>query len=66
MNLFLMNLNMLKKLPGHINSNHHTFQVTNKDLYHHLEDILDYMDEPFADSSAINVFFFFQKKLGNT
>ena len=50
-----------EEVARHINSNHHTFQVTNKDLYHHLEDILDYMDEPFADSSAINVFLLSKK-----
>ena len=50
-----------KEVANHINSKHHTFQVTNKDLFHHLEDILDYMDEPFADSSAINVFLLSKK-----
>jgi asparagine synthase (glutamine-hydrolysing) len=29
--------------------------LTNNDLYEHLFDILDYIDEPFADSSAIAV-----------
>ena len=28
----------------------------NKDLYTHLNSILDYLDEPFADSSAIAVY----------
>lgn len=33
---------------------HHTvFSLTNDDLLHHLQDILSYIDEPFADSSAI-------------
>ena len=50
-----------EEVANHIKSNHHTFQVTNKDLYQHLEDILDYMDEPFADSSAINVFLLSKK-----
>lgn len=39
-----------------IGSEHTVFSVTNKDLYDHLFDALDYIDEPFADSSALNVF----------
>lgn len=36
---------------------HHTvFSLSNLDLYDHLFDILDYLDEPFADSSAIPVY----------
>ncbi len=38
------------------NTNHTTFSLTNNDLYNHLFDILDYIDEPFADSSAIAVY----------
>lgn len=41
-------------------SMHHTdhtvFSLTNDDLYEILFDALDYMDEPFADSSALNVY----------
>ncbi len=35
---------------------HTVFSLTNRDLYSHLFDILDYIDEPFADSSAIPVY----------
>lgn len=35
---------------------HTTFSLSNNDLYDHLFDILDYLDEPFADSSAIAVY----------
>jgi asparagine synthase (glutamine-hydrolysing) len=35
---------------------HTVFSLTNQDFYNHLFDILDYIDEPFADSSAIPVF----------
>lgn len=35
------------------NTNHTTFSLTNDDLLSDLGDILDYIDEPFADSSAI-------------
>jgi asparagine synthase (glutamine-hydrolysing) len=38
------------------NTNHHTFKLTNNDLFEHLFEILDYIDEPFADSSAIPVY----------
>ena len=35
------------------NTNHHTFSLTNDDLLSDLDSVLDYIDEPFADSSAI-------------
>lgn len=36
---------------------HHTvFSLSNKDLYGHLHKMLDHLDEPFADSSAIAVY----------
>lgn len=34
-------------------TNHTVFSLTNDDLYEHLFEILDRMDQPFADSSAI-------------
>ncbi len=40
----------------HFKTNHTVFSLTNQDLYQHLNAILDYMDEPFADSSAIAVY----------
>jgi asparagine synthase (glutamine-hydrolysing) len=40
----------------HFNTEHTVFSLTNGDLYQHLHSILDYIDEPFADSSAINVY----------
>lgn len=36
-------------------TNHHVFKLTNNDLYESLHSVLDYLDEPFADSSAIAV-----------
>lgn len=39
-----------------IGSNHHIFRLSNDELYENLNDILDYIDEPFADSSAIAVY----------
>jgi asparagine synthase (glutamine-hydrolysing) len=38
------------------NTEHTVFSLSNNDLYAHVHDILDYIDEPFADSSAINVY----------
>jgi len=35
---------------------HSVFKLSNNDLYEHLFSILDYIDEPFADSSAIPVY----------
>ncbi len=36
-----------------INSNHHEFIISEKDLENHVHDILDNFDEPFADSSSL-------------
>lgn len=40
----------------HIKTEHTVFSLTNADLYSHVHNILDYLDEPFADSSAIAVY----------
>lgn len=37
-------------------TNHTVFSLSNRDLYAHLFDVLDYIDEPFADSSALAVY----------
>src|SRR5258706_7305532 len=39
-----------------LNTQHTVFSLTNDDLYAHVHSILDYIDEPFADSSAIAVY----------
>ncbi len=39
-----------------LNTEHTTFSLTNNDLFEHLFDVLNYIDEPFADSSAILVY----------
>ena len=36
-------------------TNHTVFSLSNDDLLHHLPNVLDYIDEPFADSSALAV-----------
>ncbi len=40
----------------HFKTDHTVFSLTNDDLYAHVNSVLDYIDEPFADSSAINVY----------
>jgi asparagine synthase (glutamine-hydrolysing) len=35
---------------------HTVFPVTNEELFSNLHDVLNYIDEPFADSSALNMF----------
>ena len=42
-------------------TNHTVFSLTNADLYEHLHAMLDYLDEPFADSSALAVFILSQR-----
>jgi asparagine synthase (glutamine-hydrolysing) len=37
-------------------TSHTVFSLTNDDLFSHVDNILNYTDEPFADSSAINVY----------
>ena len=39
-----------------LKTNHTVFSLTNRDLYEHLHQLLDHLDEPFADSSAIPVY----------
>jgi asparagine synthase (glutamine-hydrolysing) len=45
-----------KLVAKHFNTKHTVFSLTNDDLYTHVHNILNYIDEPFADSSAINVY----------
>ncbi len=45
--------NLVAKKSG---TNHTVFELTNDDLFNHLFDVLDYLDEPFADSSALAVY----------
>jgi len=45
-----------KLVAHHFKTDHTVFSLTNDDLYEHVHNILNYLDEPFADSSAINVY----------
>lgn len=38
------------------NTTHTVFSLTNADMFEHVHAVLDYIDEPFADSSAIAVY----------
>ncbi len=35
------------------NTNHTVFHLSNQDLYQHLQEVWDFLDEPFGDSSAL-------------
>lgn len=37
-------------------TNHHVFKLQSDDMLQCITDVLDYIDEPFADSSALNVY----------
>lgn len=45
-----------KAVSKHIKSDHTVFSLTNNDMFERVHSILDYIDEPFADSSAIAVY----------
>lgn len=40
----------------HLKTRHTVFSLSNRDLYNHLYSVLDYIDEPFGDSSALAVY----------
>jgi asparagine synthase (glutamine-hydrolysing) len=43
-------------MANQLKTEHTVFSLRNADLYAHLFDMLDYLDEPFADSSALAVY----------
>ncbi len=45
-----------RMVSDHFGTNHHVFKLSRNDLYEHVGDILEHLDEPFADSSAIPVY----------
>jgi asparagine synthase (glutamine-hydrolysing) len=55
-NAFYDETRFAEAVSKHHNTNHHSIQLSNADLYAELFNMLDYMDEPFADSSALNVY----------
>ena len=42
-----------KKISNYLNTNHHEFILSEKDALAEIEEIIDHMDEPFADSSIL-------------
>lgn len=53
---FFDETNYAKLVAKKFGTRHTIFSLTNAELYENVFDILNYIDEPFADSSAINVF----------
>ena len=53
---FFDETNYARLVAKHFKTDHTVFSLTNNDLYEHVNSVLDYIDEPFADSSAINVY----------
>ncbi|MFP4662823.1 MAG: asparagine synthase (glutamine-hydrolyzing) [Bacteroidales bacterium] len=43
-------------LAKKFNTNHHSFKISNQDMLNDLPEVLNYLDEPFADSSALAVY----------
>jgi len=45
-----------RRVARHIGSDHTVFMLSNADLFEDVASIMDYIDEPFADSSSIAVY----------
>ena len=45
-----------RQVADQLGTHHTVFSLTNRDLYEHLHAVLDYLDEPFADSSALPMY----------
>lgn len=55
-NPFFDETHYAKLVASKYKTNHTVFSLTNNDFLEHIYDVLDYIDEPFADSSAIPVY----------
>jgi asparagine synthase (glutamine-hydrolysing) len=55
-NPFFDETNFAEIIAKKYNTNHTVFKVSNDELLHNLDTILDYFDEPFADSSSLAVY----------
>ncbi|WP_424963339.1 asparagine synthase (glutamine-hydrolyzing) [Ekhidna sp.] len=53
---FFDETNFAELVAAKFNTNHTTFSLTNDDMLNSLNGVLSYIDEPFADSSAIPTF----------
>lgn len=50
---FFDETNYAELVAKKFNTNHQTFKLTNNELFQNLRQVLEYIDEPFADSSAL-------------
>jgi asparagine synthase (glutamine-hydrolysing) len=55
-NAFFDETRYAKLVAKKYKTNHTVFSLSNNDFLEHVHDVLDYLDEPFADSSAIPVY----------
>ncbi|MFN3917345.1 MAG: asparagine synthase (glutamine-hydrolyzing) [Flavobacteriales bacterium] len=55
-NTFFDESSFAEQTAKHLGTNHHTFRLSSADLFKHFHEALDYLDEPFADSSALNLY----------
>jgi len=46
------------------NTNHTVFSLSNQDLHEHIFEVLDYLDEPFGDSSALPFYILSKRTAG--
>ncbi|MDQ3395884.1 MAG: asparagine synthase (glutamine-hydrolyzing) [Bacteroidota bacterium] len=53
---FFDETNYARLVAKQLKTEHTVFSLSNDDLFEHLHAVLDYIDEPFADSSALPVF----------
>ncbi|MBL7710935.1 MAG: asparagine synthase (glutamine-hydrolyzing) [Chitinophagaceae bacterium] len=55
-NAFFDETNYAALVAKRYQTDHHVFSLSNDDFLEHLYSVLDYIDEPFADSSALPVY----------
>lgn len=58
---FFDETNYAEQVARKYNTNHTVFKLSNDDIFSVLHDVLDYTDEPFADSSALAVYILSKK-----
>ena len=58
---FFDETNYAELVANKFKTNHTTYSLTNTDLLESVTDVIDYIDEPFADSSAIPTYILSQK-----
>ncbi len=58
---FFDETNFAELVASQFKTNHTTFSLTNEDLLNEVQHVVDYIDEPFADSSAIPTYILSKK-----